>query len=380
MQQPTAAPRDELTAAQVYALIEGDQVEIGCGLELLDVDDVRQLDLSDDLVADGSEVAWQAEGIHRTCRLTMTRDVEWWNARLLPYMTLTAGGVTARFNLGVFLPGAPTRTADESGESVWEVEGWDKLEILNTPVGRTYRVAAGTSYVTAVTDLITEIDPAAAPVVLNDGDADDVLPEDRIWEVDETHTYLALANALLHASGRRSLWVDENGAYRITVYQAPAVRPPEYEYDATDPATTLVHPERVDIAGWHDVPNEWIFLVDRPSNGVADGTDGSAGRYVVTNNDDGPASVNARDGLVRRVIERIDAADQAALIAQGDRIVGEQTRISRMRTLTTDPNPLHGHLDVCQLVDDELQGGKAIWHAWTLPLDGAPMSHDVEMI
>jgi hypothetical protein len=81
----TTAP---LTPEQIRALIVADAVEIEFGAELLDENDVVIGDLSGDLA--GGEIEHHSYAdVHGTCRLRLTRELDWVNTRVRPYMRIT---------------------------------------------------------------------------------------------------------------------------------------------------------------------------------------------------------------------------------------------------------------------------------------------------
>jgi hypothetical protein len=73
---------------------------------------------------------------------------------------------------------------------------------------------------------------------------------------------------------------------------------------------------------------------------------------------------------VKRVVF-LDAADQASLVAQGDRIVIEDTQVTRSVDLTIDPLPALGHADVVELVDGGVREKLPV-ASWSLSLTGEP--------
>lgn len=380
MQSLTGSPRDNLTATQVTDLLELDGTSYDAGLEQLV--DGEWVDISEFLVLDGSRVTWEGRrnGAHREARLQLRRELSWPTARLRPYMVLERAGVTARWNLGVYLADAPTRTTDDD-EALVQVDGWDKLSILGTSLGRTFAAESGDTYLGAAEALIREIDPDGALTPIK-AQADAVgvqLPTSRVYE--PSATYLDIVNDLLHAVGYRDAWVDVDGVWRFDRYLPPADRTPETTYDASDELRSIVLPSRDETADFWAVPNEWVFVRDRPSVGVSGTTDdASEGRYVVTNQSSGSTSVDGRGGLVRRKGPiSIDAVDVDSLIARATQIVEADRRVVAHRRYATDPNPGHDHFDVADIVDPILGTGKAAWTAWSLPLNGSPMTHDVEM-
>ena len=93
------------------------------------------------------------------------------------------------------------------------------------------------------------------------------------------------------------------------------------------------------------------------------------GIYTVNNLATGPAS-QASLGRVRTKTVFVDAVDQAALVAQVDRIVAEDTAAARTVTLSVDPLPIAGHLDVVRYVDGP-DAAVAEVTSWEIPLDGS---------
>lgn len=385
MQPRLAAPRDHLTSpVDVVAIVESDDLEVDAGLDLVDSTGQKMQDISEVLQPEGSHVERDAtRGIHGTCQLQIAVALNWGADRVRPWMTLTSRqhGQTIRANLGHYLLTTPERTTKGSDPSdpgvsrnLYVVEGYDLLEVLNTPIGRTYRAAAGAKYLEVAKDLLLEYEPDAR-VLVDPAAADLELPAARTWGMEETG--LAIVNGLLSAVGYRGVWNDWNGAFRFDRWRPLAQRPPEWTYDTTSP-TSIVGEERAEIADYFDVPNVWVFIVNRPAIGVASGTDGSNGRLVVENIDDGPTSIAGRGGLIRRRVVTLDAADGASLAEQANRIVAADRQLVTRRTLAVGCNPLHWHLDVVTLRDDTLGSGKFLVPAWTLPLDGSDMLLQVE--
>jgi len=374
VQPMTGAPRDALSDAEVEALLQAEVIEVTAGLELLDVNDQiiasegDNGDISDDLVG-GSVSHNNFAEIHGACRLTLRREIEWGHQRLRPYMTIAADGVEARFNLGVYLPDTPDRTIDDSGELEFEVEGYDKLVVLSTEVGATYRVAAGTPVVSAMR---TAIEAAGETRHLIDGTSTAVLAQDMVWPIKDAPTWLRVVNDLAHYIGYVAVWADWDGWLRSQPYVAPADRGTEWDYDADDSETIVGAVRRIE-ADYFNAPNKWVGYVDDPLNGSP--TEGD-GMYTVVNESTGATSVVGRGGRVIPRTIALDAVDQTALEAQVDEIVAIETPVDRKLHLTTGPNPLHAHADVVSYVDTNAGlDGAFVSEEWELPLDGSPMTH-----
>jgi len=362
------------TQAQAAAVVTAPVVDYAAGLELLDENNALIEDISAWLVPEGSSVELGSyRTIHRTCRLRLSYALDWGIARVRPYMTLTSAAGSFRADLGVFVLSTPSTTSGEDLKT-WDVEGYDLLEVLSHPHGATYFVASGVSYLAAVASLcsvqgLTFVGQAA-------GDAP-TLPSDRLWPIDPDTTTLNIINDLLSAAGYGAIYSDASGTLRAAPYQSPADRPVEWTYDADD-ESTVVGPVRELVADYFEAPNRWVFIVDDPEWGNP--TEG-AGIYTVINQSDGLTSIDARGRTINRV-ERREAANQGALESSGNRTIDADKRIAlEIPGLTVGPNPLHGHFDVVQVTDAELEfDQKVVVRSWSLPLDGGDMQLDVRAV
>lgn len=368
MQSATASPREHLTAAQVVALVEADNVTVDFGCDLLNDADVLVSDITDDLA--GGEVSrGNYQLIHGTCQLQLSRELNWARDRVRPWMVLDDGTVSARFDLGVYLVESPARTGGRS-PMTFDVAGYDKLAILDNPVGATYRVAGGSNVLAAVSQAIVNGGGGTRVFLASSGE-DVALPADRLWPIDADTTWLRVINDLLASAGYRGLWCDESGRYRSEPYRSPAEHGAEWAYDTSSPRT-IVGEEIVEEADLFGVPNRWVFIRDDPGGGLPVTGDGL---YVVENVADGVTSQQARGRVITRV-EQLQATSQATLISQGGRMVESDQRINRYVEFTSGPNPLHWHFDVYRVADSDLGiDRRFLAQSWSLPLDGGDMNH-----
>ena len=374
MQIANGDPRGDLTVTQVSALLEADTIQVVAGLELFDADETFLQDISDDLES-GEVSRGNYRTIHGTCRLRIARELQWGSQRVKPYLSLSDGTVTARFNLGVFLLATPERHAGET-PAVWDVDGFDKLEVLAHPHGATYAADAGDAYLTLVAGLITGageskilIDPTAAATTL---------PTARTWPLLEESSTLGIVNDLLAAVGYRALWVGPDGYYRSEPYVSPASRGSEWTYSA-DSASTTVAVDRMSSADFFGVPNRWVFVNNDPA--VTEFPTEGDGIYTVLNQSDGVTSIDQRGRTITSVVT-LAAANQAALVTQGDRTVEGDKTIVRRLTIPVSANPLHSHFDVVTVVDAELglSGSKYVVTDWRLPLTGQDMVLELKAV
>lgn len=368
MQILTAIPRDGLTADQVRSVLAASHVTVDVGADLLDAAGVFIEDISTDVELGGHVEHGSFRTVHRTCKVRMTRELDWGAVRLRLKMTVTAGGVTVPAYIGVFLLETPT-TASGWSPRTWEVEGYDLLGGLAVQVGETYRVAAGSTVTDAVTQAVVD-SGLSATVTLADSGTAPTLPTDMVWSVRDDVTWLRVVNDLLAAGGYRAVWADAGGRLRSEPYQPPSERPSEWTYD-TSTDDTVVAPELEVTSDLWAAPNRWVFYVDDPQQGNP--VEGVT-QYTVVNQAAGPTSVDRRGRMITRKVP-LSAADYASLVSQGDRIAEGDRRVSTEVEFSVGPNPLHGHFDVVTLIDAEAAlSGRWQVSSWRLPLDGGDMT------
>lgn len=365
MQPLTAPPRDALTTAQVTALLTGPTVTVAAGCELLNTSNAVVLDISDDLVGGEIQRSNYAD-VHGSCRLQLTRELAWGKDRVRPYMTLSANGVSARFNLGVFICTSPEIPRAET-PATYEVDGFDLIHLLqSTGPGDTYVVNSGTTYLSAVQAVITAAG-VGVPFLLDGSIGGTQLPATMVWAlINPAPTWLRIVNDLLAAINYRAVWADQDGNLRSGPYQAPIDAPVEWTFDTNDKATNLIDENRTMAADAWGVPNWWRFI---RTNATSQPTEGS-GLYTVTDQTGTNTSINSVGRTIRKVVY-LDAADQTALVAQGNRIVAEDRQDSRTFDVRVDPLPIAGHFDVVQFRDAG-RDDKCVVSTWALPLDGSP--------
>lgn len=352
--------RDGYTADQVRALLTADSVEVSAGCDLIDASNVFVDDISDDF--DGGSISHDNYAtVHGSCRLSITRALTWGKDRVRPWMTV--GGV--RFNLGVYVLTTPdTKRGEEP--ITYDVTGYDLLHLLQDGPGDTYTVVAGTTYTQAVRDVITA-SGIGARVLLDGTRQDATLPATRVWALTgDGPSWLSVVNDLLREIGYDGIHADEDGNLRSGPFQDPAVAPSEWTFDTSDPRTNIVHEDRTETEDVWGAPNHWRFVRSRMDTQPVEGD----GIYAVTNQSDGPTSIDSLGRTVRKVVF-LDAADQATLEAQGDKIVTEDRQVAHEFDLTVDPLPAMGHRDVVTLVDAG-SSDKMPVASWSLNLNGSP--------
>jgi hypothetical protein len=359
-------------------LLTGDHLKVSAGLEVLDLNLGFIEDISDEL-AGGSISRNMDARIHGTCRLTLSRQLNWGAVLVRPYMTLSDGDLSARFNLGAYSLTTPERPVGAS-PALYEVEGYDRLYLLDREVGDTYEVASGVGYLAALRTLISA---AGLSGLLLDGTAETkTLPAAMVWPFitersEQPTTWLRIFNDLAAAVNYRGCWADHDGKFRSEPYATPAVRPPEFTFDADDVDVTIVGQTRTLIEDIWKVPNQWKFVQQNRTTVPTDGD----GLYTVPNQSTGPTSIDARGGLkwVKRTV--VDVADQASLVAYGDRVVAADKRTASIIKATTGPFPAAGHHDVFLYVDSELGGTRKVQATeWEFDLTGSDVTWTWETV
>lgn len=401
----TVVDASTLSAAELVALVEADHLQVDVGCDLLDSDSVFIEDISADVVASGSSVELGVYNtIHRTCTLNVSRELQWGSQRVKPYMLLSEGiGRPAyyerltdedgaplttedgeplfgdlvaaveptfyRFPLGVFVLTTPELAVGDDTPT-FSVQGYDLLQVLDTPYGRTYTLEAGGAVIAAVEALITaagetsSIDQTAAATVAAGTMSYNVLDT-------EDWSTLRICNDLLESIGYRALYADAQGVFRSEPYRSPADLPVVWSYNA-DSSTTTVGEWRTSLADYFNAANVVIGVNDDPE-AAAVPVEG-AGIYTLQNAADGPTSIAERGREIRRVI-RGTFADQAALETAVTAALDVEKRVTAMVEVTVSPNPIHSHFDVVNYRDDSLAvNGRYLVQSWSLPLDGSDMS------
>lgn len=372
MMQPVVTEvRSHLTSNQVVALLRDEpSIVVGAGCELLNQNlDVLE-DISSDLL-DGSVSRSNYATIHGVAQLAISRELPWGRAIVRPYMTIESGSTSARFNLGAYFTNTPARVLGAT-PITYDVQCFDLLDALNTPAGVAYSVPAGSTYLNAVKDIL--INQGFTKFVIDQRRATTTLSTAKVWPLEEKNTWLAIVNDLLAAVGYRGIWVDWNGYLRCEAYVGPSSRQIEWAYNSTIP-NTMLGETRTYTRDFYEAPNRWVAVRANDTAGATP-VEG-AGIYTYVNQNVGETSVTGRGGRVITRILSLDAADQAALIAQTQAAVEIDLNINTKIQVETSPNPLHWHFDVVSLTDAEAGVDlKLIESSWNLPLLGGDMSHE----
>lgn len=350
MQSFTEPPRGNLTAAQVEAILRSRSLQVQGGCDRLDANLQWVEDVSDHLIG-GSITRQMYATIHGTCSLLLDQDYTWGLALFRPYQILSDRNdptKTVRFDLGVYSLTSPTVEANDATRSM---TGYDRLYFLNRPIGDSYQVAAGVEYLAAMRQVIT--DAGLVGVTLDGSATGKTLPQAMVWPLvppdagaAQDTTYLQVFNDLAAAIGYRGCWADSQGQFRSEPYVTPASRGVEFTMWANVDKTVVGKKRQMAQDVWAS-PNRWVFI---QQNGAAIPTTGNGGVYIVTNASVGPASIASR-GMTWTKTVRLNAADSASLIVQGNRIVDADMAVATTYSVETGPFPAAGHFDIFSYLD-----------------------------
>jgi hypothetical protein len=362
-----------VTDADVVALLSADSVEIDFGVYLLDANDNVTEDISDDV--DGGEVQHQCyDTIHGTCRLSLVRELDWENTKVLPFMRAIGAGHEAYWALGVYLLATPEVDLGVTPVT-YEATGYDKLSLLSRPIGDSYTVASGTAYITAVQDAITA-SGVAGTVAIDSSAITTVLASDRVWILDSNQTtFLRVCNDLLAEVNYVGLYMTQEGKFTSHPYTAPANRTPTWTFDLADATTNIVGEARRFTLDAYQRTNWRRFIKTGLTAAPVETSAGTSSDTQVTIDDSGP-------GTEYRKIYYLDVADGAALYAEALKIVNDETQRKQTVEITTGPLPVLWHWDVVDYIDTELGTGPAKFQvaSWRMPLDGGNVSITMERV
>jgi|SRR5882724_59345 len=367
--QPRVTPaRSAFTAAQIEALIKTDpSITLGRGMELID----RDLNVIADITGDVRECSVARDNLatlHGTCAFTTVGRLSWGRSIVRPYLTISNGTITARFNQGAYFTNTP-ETDTDSVPTTYTVQGFDILNALNTLVGDSYAINIGDTYLGAVDQILGNlgyskygIDPVQAATTATAAKG---------WPIDETTTWLQIVNELLAAVGYRPIYSDWTGKLVCESIVSPTTAAPEWAYDRGTYTGQLVPGQKI-AHDFFATPNRWVG-VNGNTDTVTTPTEG-AGVFTYVNANDGETSTAARDQVITKVLT-VTAADQTALQAAVLAQVAVDKVVGTTIEAQTSANPLHWHQDVVSVETLEFGVLKMQNTKWSMDLHTGVMSH-----
>ena len=273
-----------------------------------------------DGVLGGSLDAATAREIRTVGQLDVIGDRnDWLTIRLRPVFVMTSP-VVGEYPLGVYLPATPRATHDGTGQAALSVDLYDRSQVLagDGPL-ETYTVPVGAPLIGRVRKILTTY--GEGPHAIADSTA--TARAAMTWDGDAS--WLRIVNDLLDAAGFFALSYDGEGTARAEPYVPAESRP--IMWDLTDGAASIRTPELPVTADYFGLYNR-VKLVASSS--------GAEGEMVAVaaNQSDGPFSRDQLGRWVTRFESGRDAADQAALQAQADRLLDESRQLAAGATVT----------------------------------------------
>jgi hypothetical protein len=318
--------------------------------------------------------------IHGTGTFVVAQQLQGGWQRVRPYMLLSGAGLSdVRWDLGVYVMTTPAVPLDQS-PLTYTIDGSDLLYVLQNPIGDTYTVAAGVSYLTAIEDVFSAASMTGSQLLLDGTAASAVLPAALSWPLTggQAFAYLDVINQLLAAINYLPLWADWEGNFRSSPYLSPSQLAPEYAF-TTQMVADSGTPRTLTNDLWQ-APNNWIYI-----NENVDGPVLGAGIYQYTNEGTGQSSVAA----VRRVItdvEYVNVVDQPTLVATANQAINQAIQLVEQLAVETSPFPAMWHFDMLTYTDPQLPPSgnpetvTCQSQGWTLPSVGTGCSQTWQII
>ena len=271
---------------------------------------------------------------------------------------------------GVFLLTTPARELSEDGIT-YSIEGYSKEVILiDSAFIDRYTISSGTNYITAIATILSD---AGIITSTNLTASSKTLPVTLDFELGTTR--LDAINQLLAAINYDDLYFDENGMATAQPHKLLVNKSVDFTYYIkpnsvlyNEQSIALTHRSYID--DYWKVPNQIVLY--------SGSTDGTNFRSVATNYSlSSKASVPNRGGRIIVYKEQIDAADQTTQDTSAQRRLEELSQVCTESEFPTLVNPLHGHLDLIQIVDETMNvSGKFLETGWTMQLQaGGEMIH-----
>lgn len=345
-------------------------------------------DISGDLVTEGSSVSYQGNSpVRHTGSLRWGNEHDWVHNRLKLLCSLTSmrDGETRTYTLGYYIADTTSRVMDTDDAPVTTAL-YDLTTQLDSAIGQSYYVAAGTNAATAIVELLARqgqwgrFEPADArtPIVMDClvTPTDAVLTKGRVWPISDANTWRRALNHLAAVGSYRQPWVNRQGVLVVD----PQIGTSVSVVLPTGAFTVLGEGARYtnDI---YQAPNQWIGV-----GATADA--GSEPTVIVTAQDveetRGAHSFERRGLRVVRKVYELDAAPDGASLDASTLTFQEQLRklvtadreVTERVSFKCAPMPVFWHSDIIELTDLGLAGRWRV-ASWSLPFNGGDMSVEV---
>lgn len=270
--------------------------------------------------------------------------------------------------LGVFLA-ASVREAEDEATKGLQIEAYDRCWQVDTTTTETIlSLAAGTNYLTAVKTLL-----AGAGITLSIETPTTATLAERREDWDVGTSYLTIINDLLSEINYNPLWFDAAGSAILEPASVPTAANVEHTLDSSN-VQSLMLPSLTRETDVYSAPN--VFLV------ICSNADKSGPMWAKSENTNpqSPLSIAQRGRRIMSVQRVNNIASQAELQAYADRLRDESMITGETIVAKTALLPGYGVADVTALHYGDLNA-VCIERAYEMELDvGGTMTHTLERV
>jgi len=251
--------------------------------------------------------------------------IDWNQHRIQPVYRAQAGDLVEEWPLGVFIVSTPSTQFSDGGREV-SLEMYDKTKILEDDlIPASYRVAKGTNIITAVRTVLA----LAGQKRTAFEETSLTVRTAMVWPPGTSR--LRIINDLLDSANYFAIWVDGDGVFRTSPYEAPEDRGESWAF--VDDEKSIYSPDFTHDFDAFDVPNRVIVT------GQSDG-DTEAPVAMVEDNSKGPFSIPTRGRVISRFEEGQEAVNEATLLAIAKRILSDGKQVGSTFQIKHAPIPI----------------------------------------
>lgn len=290
--------------------------------------------------------------------------VDWLTDVIRPEMILD--GIT--YPLGIYLPSTVTHSQDEVSDQI-DIEAFDRCWIIqDTRLESSLYFAAGTSYISAIVQLLTACGITLVSAVANAATLAEARED---WEIGTS--YLEIINQLLSEINYKPLWFDQQGAAILEPVSVPTASNIFRTLDSSN-VHSLLLPGISRETDVYSAPNVFICICSNADK---------SGPMVATSentNPQSPLSIMRRGRRIASVTTVDNIASQAELQTYADTLRNKSMFSGETISVTTALLPDFGVADVIGLVYGDLSC-ICIDKAWQMTLSvGGRMQHTLERV
>ncbi len=292
----------------------------------------------------------------------LAKEIDLSNDKIQPFYRLKMSNGWVEWPQGIYLLSSPTRTDKSVGNTMLDIDAYDKAQILlEDKFTSRYFISSGTNYVSAITTIINSAGLANVNITANNL----VLPAASEFEIG--YSKLAAVNDLLKAINYNSLTFNEQGFAVSAPYIEPIERAIEYDYQTNkDSVIKAGANQKLDI---FNAPNVFVRYTSSPNSILRS--------EYINDNPTSKLSTVQRGRSVVDVQSVDNIADQATLDAYTRREAIKAMQIYGTFNFSTAIMPHHTNLDCLRVKHGRLDTDNLfIEQSWSMNLQsGADMVH-----